>query len=96
MGRAFSTMAWGWHVETAINAIRLILSGAFDRAPGLQVILGHWGEMITFFLERIDEMFGQFAPATSFAQTFVEHFYVAVRGNVELPDVAARHGHGRS
>ena len=43
VGRVFSTMAWGWHVETAVNAIRLILSGAFDRSPDLQIILGHWG-----------------------------------------------------
>ena len=28
--------------------------GVFDRYPGLQVILGHWGEVVPFYLERID------------------------------------------
>ena len=82
IGRAFSTAAWGWHVETAVNAIRLILSGAFDRSPGLQIILGHWGELVPFFLERIDERFTRLSSGafSTFAQTFVEHFHVAPAG----------------
>ena len=43
---------WGWHVEAGVTAIRLIVAGVFDQLPSLQVILGHWGEMITFYLER--------------------------------------------
>jgi len=43
---------WGWHVEAGVTAIRLIVAGVFDQFPNLQVILGHWGEMITFYLER--------------------------------------------
>jgi len=52
-----STMAWGWHIETGVHAIRLILSGVFDRHPDLQIILGHWGEIIPFYLERINQFF---------------------------------------
>ncbi len=86
IGKFFSTMAWGWHMETAINAIRLILSGTFDRLPDLQIILGHWGEMIPFFLERIDEMFSLVSdPADSFAQTFLEHFHLAPAGMWSYP-----------
>jgi uncharacterized protein len=47
---------WGWHMETAIEAVRLILAGTFDRLPNLQIILGHWGDMVVFFLERLDIM----------------------------------------
>ena len=43
---------WGWHVEAGVTAIRLIVAGVFDQFPSLQIILGHWGEMITFYLER--------------------------------------------
>jgi uncharacterized protein len=86
IGKFFSTMAWGWHMETAINAMRLILSGTFDRLPGLQIILGHWGEMIPFFLERVDEMLGLVSdPSQSFARTFVEHFYLAPAGMWSYP-----------
>lgn len=45
---------WGWHSETAIHALRLILAGVFDRLPTLQILLGHMGEMIPFMLARID------------------------------------------
>ncbi|RFA08849.1 amidohydrolase [Subtercola boreus] len=51
----FQTVAWGWHQETAVHFLHLVLSGTFDRCPKLQFILGHWGEMIPFFLERLDE-----------------------------------------
>lgn len=46
----------GWHYETGIQVIRLILSGVLDRYPNLQFILGHWGEVILFYLERIDDI----------------------------------------
>jgi predicted TIM-barrel fold metal-dependent hydrolase len=46
----FATAAWGWHNETGIHFLHLVLSGVFDRYPDLQVILGHWGEMIPWFL----------------------------------------------
>jgi hypothetical protein len=46
--------AWGWHIETAIHVLRLILSGAFDRFPGLQFIIGHMGEALPFMLPRVD------------------------------------------
>lgn len=49
-----ATGGLGWHVETGIQLVRLILAGVFDRFPGLQVILGHWGEVVLFYLERID------------------------------------------
>ncbi len=32
--------------------LRLIFSGVLDRYPGLQLIIGHWGEVVLFFLER--------------------------------------------
>ncbi len=51
----FQTAAWGWHQETAVHFLQLVLGGVFDRYPDLQVILGHWGEMVPFYLERLDE-----------------------------------------
>jgi predicted TIM-barrel fold metal-dependent hydrolase len=51
----FATAAWGWHNETGIHFLHLVLSGVFDRYPDLQVILGHWGEMVPWFLDRLDD-----------------------------------------
>jgi len=46
----------GWHYEAGIQAIRMILGGVFDRNPDLQVILGHWGEVVLFYTERIEKL----------------------------------------
>ncbi len=87
VGRFFSTMAWGWHMETAVNVIRLILGETFERAPGLQLILGHWGEMIPFFLERIEEMFGLVSADLGgrFASAFAQNVHLAPAGMWSYP-----------
>jgi predicted TIM-barrel fold metal-dependent hydrolase len=54
--RVFATAGVGWHYETGIQVLRLILAGVFDRLPSLQLILGHWGELVLFYLDRIDIM----------------------------------------
>ena len=53
-----ATHGMGWHYETGLQLIRLIYSGVFDRHPELQVIVGHWGEMVLFFAERIARLDG--------------------------------------
>jgi hypothetical protein len=45
---------WGWHIETAIHIIRLILGGAFDHYPKLQIVIGHMGETLPFMVQRLD------------------------------------------
>jgi len=47
--------AFGWHADTGIHIIRLILSGIFDQYPDLKIVSGHFGELVPFFLERLDE-----------------------------------------
>jgi predicted TIM-barrel fold metal-dependent hydrolase len=47
---------WGWHIETAVHVIRLILGGAFDRFPKLQIVIGHMGEGLPFMIQRLDIM----------------------------------------
>lgn len=44
---------WGWHIETAVHLIRMILGGVFDRYPKLQVVVGHLGEGVPFMLPRL-------------------------------------------
>ncbi|MBO4253327.1 amidohydrolase family protein [Streptomyces griseorubiginosus] len=43
---ALSAAAWGWHVDTGLHVLRLILGGVFDRFPRLQLIIGHMGELL--------------------------------------------------
>lgn len=58
VGFMLGAPAWGWHIETGLHALRLILAGVFDRFPKLQIIIGHMGEVIPFMLARIDETIG--------------------------------------
>jgi len=55
ISESFATFGWGWHLDTGIHALRMVLGGVFDRYPSLQIILGHWGEMIPFYLARFTE-----------------------------------------
>jgi predicted TIM-barrel fold metal-dependent hydrolase len=52
---ALATAAWGWHIDTGLHVVRLILSGAFDRYPGLRLVIGHMGEALPFMLPRLDQ-----------------------------------------
>ncbi|HUQ54685.1 amidohydrolase family protein [Lentzea sp.] len=53
---ALATFGWGWHLDAGLAALRLILRGTFDRHPELQVVLGHWGEMLLFWVDRADSL----------------------------------------
>jgi len=53
---------WGWTAETGGHALRLILSGLFDRLPTLAIILGHMGETLPFCLWRLDSRFKIYRP----------------------------------
>jgi 5-carboxyvanillate decarboxylase len=48
---------WGFAAEAGLHAMRLIMSGVFERFPRLQIILGHMGEAIPFWLQRIDNRY---------------------------------------
>ena len=52
--------AWGWGVETATHALRLLFGGVFDRFPGVKVILGHMGEGLPFQRWRFDSRFAAY------------------------------------
>jgi uncharacterized protein len=73
---AFGTHGVGWHYDAGVQLLRLILAGVFDRFPRLQLIMGHWGEMIPFYLDRIDRL----TPIAGLQHTVSEY----VQSNVYL------------
>jgi predicted TIM-barrel fold metal-dependent hydrolase len=84
---SFATFGWGWHLDTGIHALRMVLAGVFDRYSGLQLILGHWGEMIPFYLTRFAEAL---TPVTRqlqrpVADYFVQQMHVTPSGMFTLP-----------
>jgi uncharacterized protein len=66
---AFATFGIGWHYETGVQFLRLALAGVFDRFPDLQVLLGHWGEVVLFYLDRSDGL----AAAAQLPYSFTEY-----------------------
>lgn len=82
-----SNFGWGWHAESGVQVIRMILAGVFDKFPNLKIISGHWGEMVPFFLARLDEALPR--EATKLPQTiseyYKEHVYVTPSGMFTLP-----------
>ena len=86
--------AWGWHAETAIHTLRLVLSGAFDRHPGLKVVIGHMGEALPFMLDRIDETTANEAKARlkrSVKQTIVDQVWITTSGFFTMAPVSYTH-----
>ena len=77
---------WGYTVETATQAIRLVLSGVFDAYPKLKIVLGHLGETLPFLVWRIDAALkrpGQ--KPMSFRDIFCKNFYVTTSGFFSNP-----------
>jgi predicted TIM-barrel fold metal-dependent hydrolase len=79
--------AWGYTVETATQAIRLVLSGVFDAHPKLKIVLGHLGETLPFLVWRVDQALARpgSARAMSFREAFCGHFYITTSGNFSNP-----------
>jgi predicted TIM-barrel fold metal-dependent hydrolase len=77
---------WGYTVETATQAIRLVLSGLFDKHPNVKFILGHFGETLPFLVWRIDYSLkrpGQ--KPMSFRDIFCKNFYITTSGFFSNP-----------
>ncbi|SFS21120.1 hypothetical protein SAMN05421771_4048 [Granulicella pectinivorans] len=77
---AFATFGLGWHYEAGIQFVRLVLSGIFDEHPGLQIILGHWGEVVLFYLERLVALSRVTKLGRPLAEYVRENLYVTPSG----------------
>ena len=78
--------AWGYTVETATTAIRMVLSGVFEAHPGLKIILGHLGETLPFLVWRIDQALARPGQKSlSFRDVFCNNFYITTSGNFSNP-----------
>jgi predicted TIM-barrel fold metal-dependent hydrolase len=77
---AFANFGMGWHYDAGVQFVRLILGGTFDRHPALQVILGHWGEMVVFFAERLSSMDRFAGLQQPIASYFKRNLYVTSSG----------------
>jgi 2,3-dihydroxybenzoate decarboxylase len=58
---------FGFGVETGMHLLRIIVAGVFDRFPKLQIIVGHAGEALPFWLFRLDYMHDATVQASRYA-----------------------------
>ena len=78
--------AWGYTVETATLAIRMVLSGVFEAHPRLKIILGHLGETLPFLIWRIDHSLSRPGQKQiSFRDVFCRNFWITTSGNFSDP-----------
>ena len=75
-----ATGAFGWHYDAGLTILRMIVAGVFDRFPGLQVILGHWGEVVLFYLDRIAAIDKLTALRRPIAEYFRSNIFITPGG----------------
>ncbi|MBB6502084.1 amidohydrolase family protein [Pedobacter cryoconitis] len=79
---------WGWHSETAIHVLRLLVAGIFDTYPKLKIIIGHMGEMLPIMWDRSNKSFqpgngGQ--NQRTLIDTFRQQLYITTSGFFTQP-----------
>lgn len=97
MERGLDGAVFGFAVETGLHALRLVVSGVFDRFPRLKVVLGHLGEGLPYWLFRIDFMHGASVRANRYAsqpklqrkasEYLRENFYYTTSGMAWTPPI---------
>ncbi len=86
VGQALSIAGWGWHVETGLHALRMMVAGVFDRLPNLQIILGHMGENLPFSIARSASVLSRQAKLSRpITEYFRSNFHVTTSGYFTLP-----------
>jgi len=90
-GRVLEAAGWGWHSETAIHVLRLVLAGTLDKHPKLKLIIGHMGEMLPMMMARADEVFAADVEHLSrpVSQTILDQVWITTSGIFTEPPFLA-------
>ncbi|KAF4774122.1 amidohydrolase 2 [Colletotrichum scovillei] len=60
--RSMGSSGFGWHSETGLAVLKLFAAGLFDEYPSLKIIIGHFGEMLPFMMERVEKLSVRWGP----------------------------------
>jgi hypothetical protein len=74
---AFATYGIGWHYESGVQFLR---GARARRFPDLQVLLGHWGEVVLFYLDRADGLAMQAKLPQPFSEYVRRNAYITAGG----------------
>ncbi|KAF9738539.1 hypothetical protein PMIN03_003512 [Paraphaeosphaeria minitans] len=79
--RSIATSGWGWHSECGAHLLRLYAGGVFDAFPKLRIIIGHFGEMLPFMLDRVNQLSNRWGSrARSFQTVYDENIVITTSG----------------
>jgi predicted TIM-barrel fold metal-dependent hydrolase len=84
-----ATGGWGWHVDTGLHVLRLILGRVFDGFPRLQLIIGHPGEALPAMIWRANTLSETSGLARPIQEYFTENVYVTTSGVFDYAPFAA-------
>jgi len=89
--RVLETAGWGWHSETAVHVLRMVVAGTFDKHPKLKVIIGHMGEMLPMMMARIDAVFKADIDHLKrpITQTILDQVWITTSGIFDQPPFIA-------
>lgn len=80
LGFTLSIAGWGWHSETAIHVLRMILAGTFNKHPNLKIIIGHMGEMLPMMMARIDNIYKDAGLTRDVSETLKNNVWITTSG----------------
>lgn len=91
LGERLSMAGFGWHAETAIHILRLILSGTLERYPRLRLMIGHMGETLPVMMARADMTMpaDETQLPRSISQTLRDQVYITTSGIFTRPPLEA-------
>ncbi|KAG9203348.1 hypothetical protein G6514_003001 [Epicoccum nigrum] len=70
--------AWGWHVDVGLHVLRLYVAGVFDLFPRLKLIIGHNGEGLPIFVDRVGQQ--GLRNGTSFSEVWKRNIWCTTSG----------------
>ncbi len=85
LGFTLSIAGWGWHSETAVHVLRMILAGTFDKYPKLKLIIGHMGEMLPMMLARIDHVYKSTGLKRDVSDVLLNNVWITTSGLFTQP-----------
>ena len=87
LGQILSIAGWGWHAETGLHTLRLIVSGLFDRLPDLELIIGHMGEGLPYAMARTSGILSRAAKnlRQPVAEYFQSNIHITTSGYFSVP-----------
>jgi 2,3-dihydroxybenzoate decarboxylase len=95
--RGLDGAVFGFGVETSLHMMRIMVAGVLDRFPRLQIVVGHMGEGLPFWLYRLDYMHNATVAANRYesmkktqrkiSEYLKENFYITTSGMAWRPAI---------